>query len=184
MPPLTIARAPRRAAVSASVVSGLAAGSKIAARNMARPAMPAVQLFQRLSGKITREAPAIANRTRKASQLRRSRRRFTSLGASRTSAKRTARPRLRSRATVVSWVGSTGVEVVLITLRSGTVQCFSTCAGKTQKQFVAPQLKTPGPPSQPEGGPPCFRTNDLLRAEPSALAPLERVGPMCLCDDG
>src|SRR5712671_6168191 len=148
---------------------------------MARPAMPAVQLFQRLSGRITREAPAMANRTRKASQLRRSRRRFT-LGASRTSAKRTARPRLRSRATVVSWVGSTGVEVVLITLRSGTVQCFSTCAGKTQKQFVAPQLKTPGPPSQPERG--HLLQNDLLRAKPSAFALLGRVGPMCLCDDG
>src|SRR5882762_4347505 len=108
---------------------------------MARPAMPAVQLFQRLRGRITREAPAMANRTRKANQLRRSRRRFTSLGASRTSAKRAAKPRLRNRATVVSCRGLTGVEVVLITLRSGTVQCFSTCAGKTQKQFVAPQRR-------------------------------------------
>src|SRR5882757_9363097 len=121
---------------------------------MARPAMPAVQLFQRLRGRITREAPAMANRTRKANQLRRSRRRFTSLGARRTSAKRAARPRLRSRATVVSWVGSTGVEVVLITLRSGTVQCFSIYAGKTQKQFVAAQLKTPVPPHNPRVGHP------------------------------
>src|SRR5712671_4400049 len=92
--------------------------------------MPAVQLFQRLSGKITREAPAMANRTRKASQLRRSRRRFTSLGASRTSAKRAARPRLRSRATVVSWVGSTGVEVVLITWVLGPCNVLALARGK------------------------------------------------------
>src|SRR6267378_2143426 len=116
MPPLTIAKAPRRLAVSARAVSGLAAGRRVAARNMARPAMPAVQLFQRLRGRITREAPAIANRTRKANQLRRSRRRFTSLGTSRTIAKRAAKPRLRNRATVVSCRGLTGVEVVLIYL--------------------------------------------------------------------
>src|SRR6266849_4949112 len=109
----------------------------MAARNMARPAMPAVQLFQRLRGRITREAPAMASSTRKANQLRRSRRTFTSLGTSSTRAKRAPRPRLRSRAAVVSCRGATEVEVVLITLRSGTVQCFSTCAGKRQKQFVS-----------------------------------------------
>src|SRR5258706_1988657 len=109
-------KAPSRAAVSASVVSGFASGSRMAARNKASPAMPACQLFHRLSGRITSEAPATARTMRKATQLRRSRRRLNSLGRSSTSAKTALRPKLRSRAATVSCWRAIGVEVVLITV--------------------------------------------------------------------
>src|SRR6266852_2536133 len=125
-------RAPSRAAVSAKVVSGFASGSRMAVRNMARPAMAACQLFHKLSGRTTRDAPAMASRMRKASQLRRSRRRFRSLGRSNTSAKRAARPKLRSRAAAVSCGEATGVGVVLITVRSGGVYCFSIARRKSK----------------------------------------------------
>src|SRR6266446_3923894 len=108
------------------------------ARNMARPAMAACQLFHKLRGRTTREAPATASTTRKANQLRRSRRRFRSLGRSRTTAKSAPNAKLRSRATTVSscWE-ATGVEVVLITLRSSAVQCFSTARGKNKTNSSA-----------------------------------------------
>src|SRR5260370_29728567 len=125
-------RAPSCAAVSVKVVFGFASGSRMAARNMARPAIAACQLFHKLRGRITSEAPVRAKRTRKASQLRGSRRIFRSLGTSRTSAKRAPRARLRSRAAIVSCGEAMGVEVVLITLRSGAVKCCSTVRGKNK----------------------------------------------------
>src|SRR5229473_2635688 len=73
-------RAPSRAAVSAKVVSGFASGSRMAVRNMARP----------------------------------------------------ARPKLRSRSAAVSCGEATGVEVVLITVRSGGVYCFSIARRKSK----------------------------------------------------
>src|SRR6202040_1607281 len=112
-----------------------------AARNIARPAIPAVQLFQRLSGRITSEAPLMARMMRKASQLRRSRRRLRILGTSSTSAKRALRPRLRSRVATDSCWGAMGVEVVPITLLAGTANCFSICAGKRQNQFFKAQRR-------------------------------------------
>src|SRR5260370_6087036 len=125
-------KAPSCAAVSAKVVSGFASGSRMAARNMARPAIAACQLFHKRRGRITSEAPVRASRTRKASQLRGSRRIFRSLGTSRTSAKRAPRAKLRSRAAIVSCGEAMGVEVVLITLCSGALKCFSTARGKNK----------------------------------------------------
>src|ERR1700739_2629292 len=132
-------RAPSCAAVSVKAVSGFASGSRIAARNMARPAIAACQLFHKLRGRITSEAPVRASRMRKANQLRGSRRIFRSLGTSRTSAKRAPRAKLRSRAVIVSCGEAMGVEVVLITLRSGALKCFSTARGqkKTNSRLIS-----------------------------------------------
>src|SRR5258708_24159231 len=115
------------------------------ARNMAMPAMAACQLFHKLRGRTTREAPATASRTRKANQLRRSRRRFRSLGRSRTTAKSAPNAKLRSRATTVSscWE-ATGVVVVLITLRSSAVQCFSTARGKNKTNSLEAAVRVSG----------------------------------------
>src|ERR1700739_445233 len=125
-------RAPSCAAVSAKVVSGFASGSRMAARNMARPAIAACQLFPKLRGRITSAAPVRAVRCRKASQLRGSRRIFRSLGTSSTKAKRAPRAKLRSRAVIVSCGAAVEGEVVLITLRSGALKCFSTARGKNK----------------------------------------------------
>src|SRR5260370_10059911 len=125
-------KAPSCAAVSAKVVSGFASGSRMAARNMARPAIAACQLFHKRRSSITSEAAVRAVRTRKASQLRGWRGIFRSVGPSRTSAKRAQRANLRSRAAIVSCGEAMGVEVVLITLCSGALKCFSTARGKNK----------------------------------------------------
>jgi hypothetical protein len=62
---------------------------------------------------------------RKASQVRRSRRTFKIFGTTSTSAKSEAIAALRRRAPVVSSSVAAGVEVVLITVRSGATNVLA-----------------------------------------------------------
>ena len=80
VPPLTTTRAPSSRALSSTLVSSGVGWMRTAAKNMARPAMAASQLFQMANGRMTRAAPAKPRRMRKASQERGSWRNCEKLG--------------------------------------------------------------------------------------------------------
>src|SRR5579859_1737416 len=107
-------RAPSSRALSLAEVFGLAGGKSMAARNIARPAMAASQLFQRLNGRTTSAAPEKARIIRKAIQdwaLLRMRR---SLGIKRTKANNAPTSRLRMRRRVASCFDAAEACAVLI----------------------------------------------------------------------